>query len=481
MFLEGSNLKYQWTVLTVTTAGILMSGINSSIIIIGLPALAAALNANIMEAIWFTQAYLLGSTVVVPIIGRLTDMFGRVRIYLIGFVIFTAGALLTSLSLNSTEVIIFRSIQGFGSGIIGVNSAVIVTDATPPNKLGLALGINQTAFRAGSILGLTLSGVVLSFLDWRALFYINVPIGIFGIIWAKLKLKEITKKEVGTSVDWFGFVTFTASITSFLLALTFTAYGMSEMTQVYILLAIGAANMAAFVAYERSAKHPMLDFSILRIREFTGGVIAQLLNILAFGAVTLLLSLYLQLGLGLSPFDAGIRIVPYNLSFVLVGVISGNLSDRFGPRPFTTGGVVLTSLSLLLLSQITTSTPYTTLALYIVIFGVSVGLFSSPNMSSIMGAVPPHRRGVAAAFRTLMMNLGMVLSLNVAVLFMTFTIPFSELSQVISGSTRNLSSVGFSSSLFIEAIKNTFLGLAILDAIAIIPSALRGKRSNQPV
>src|SRR5206468_7328307 len=227
---------------------------------------------------------------------------------------FTVGSLLTSLAVNPPEVIAFRAIQGLGSAILFTNSAAMIVDATPPQELGLSLGINQVAFRMGSMAGLTVSGTSLSFLDWRALFYVNVPIGIFGTAWAHFRLREIGKLERGAPIDWGGFAAFTVFITSLLLGLTLAAYGVAETRVAVTLLLLSFTSLAVFVALERRHPHPLLDLKLLRIREFTGGVLAQLLNAIAFGAVLLLLSLYFQLVLDQSPLMTGLLILPLDIA-----------------------------------------------------------------------------------------------------------------------------------------------------------------------
>jgi EmrB/QacA subfamily drug resistance transporter len=470
-------LQYKWTVLTVTTVGVLMAGIDSRIVIVGLPQVAAALGADAEQAIWFTQAYTLGSTIILLLVGRATDIFGRVKIYISGFAIFTVGSALISLSNNPTQVILFRIIQGLGSGILGTNSLTMIVDATPVQELGFALGLNMSAFRFGAMTGLTLSGVLLALLDWRALFYINVPIGIFGTIWALKRLKEMGKVERSAPIDWIGFITFTTSMTCFLLALTFEAYGIAERTTVYLLLIISAVCLVTFTAHERRLEHPLLDLSLLGIREFTGGVVAQMLNAAAWGAVLLLLSLYLQLVVGLSAFDTGIRLIPFELVCLAVGALSGRLSDRYGVLPFTTGGLALTSVSLYLFSTVDAYTPYSQVLVYMLIFGAGVGIFGSPNISSIMGSVPAERRGIASAFRATMFNVGYTISLNLAILIMTFTVPYALLTQIMT-SLNSINITGADKLLFVEGIKKTYLWLAALNTVAILPSVLRGKRSS---
>ncbi len=453
-----------------------MSGIDSRIIVIGIPEVAAALGAGAEQAIWFTQAYVFGSTVALLFIGRVSDMMGRVKIYAVGFLIFTAGSFLTSISPSPDYVIIFRILQGLGSAALFANSAAIITDATPSDELGLFLGINQVAFRVGAMAGLTLSGLILLFLDWRVLFYINVPIGIFGTLWARRRLKELSKPEKGVPMDWTGFFTFTAAIVLLLLALTYAAYGTFPLDELAVLLAGAAAFFALFILRERRTPYPLLNLGLLRIREFTGGVTAQMLNSLSWGAVILLLSLYLQLVKGMSPFAAGIAIIPFDVAFLAVGPLSGRLSDRYGHMPFTTTGLAIISGSLLLFSTTTVSTPYLVLAAYLVVFGVGLGVFSSPNMSSVMGSVPPSERGVASGVRATFFNVGYVLSFNVALLVMTAVLPYSTITAVIS-SGNPAAIAGLDKTLFARGIDYAFEVSAVINAVAILPSVLRGKRS----
>ena len=454
-----------------------MAGIDSRILIVGLPQVAAALHADAEQAIWLTQAYTLGSTIVLLLVGRVSDMFGKIKIYIFGFALFTAGSALISVSSGPTEVIFFRILQGVGSGILNTNSIAMIVDATPVKELGFSLGLNMSAFRFGAMAGLTLSGVLLALLDWRALFWINIPVGIFGTFWAWKRLREMKKQETKEKFDIVGLVTFTTFLTSFLLALTFQAYGMTETTMVYVLVGICVISLAAFVGYERRIEHPILDLRLLGIREFTGGVVAQLLNAAAWGAVLLLLSLYLQIVLGLSAFDAGIRLIPFELMCLVVGMVSGKLSDKYGPLPFTTSGLVITSLSLYLFSTVGIDTPYVYVLVYMLIFGVGTGLFGSPNMSSIMGAVPSERRGVASAFRSIMFSIGYTISLNLAILFMAMIVPYSLLSQIIVESVVSLTDAN--KLLFMDAMKMTYLWLAGINTVAIIPSVLRGKRTSR--
>ncbi|HUO43144.1 MAG TPA: MFS transporter [Methylomirabilota bacterium] len=472
-------MKYKWVVLTVTTVGVLMDGLDSRIVIIGLPQVAAALHADAEQAIWFTQAYVLAGTVALLLIGRVTDIVGRVKIYTAGFTIFTIGSALTSLSQNPNQFILWRGLQGLGVAMLFINSVAMIVDATPKKDLGLSLGINQIAFRFGAMAGLTLSGLILSFFDWRALFYVNIPIGIFGTFWAHHRLKELAKVEKKSKVDWLGFVSFSISITSFLLALTFGAYGLSEEVVVYGLVIVSAVSLTIFVAYENRQPQPLLDLSLLRNREFTGGVIAQLLNAIAWGAFLLLLSLYFQLVLDMSPLAAGVAIIPFDIAFLIVGPLSGRLSDKFGHLPFTTSGLALTSFALYLFSTVTMVTPISVVIAHMILVGAGMGLFVSPNISSVMSSVPEKRRGIASAFRATFFQVGYVISLNAAVLIMTIVIPYQTITQVISA-VNPLTISGSDKVLFMRGLSIAYFWLAIVNVAAIPPSVLRGGSRYKP-
>ena len=454
-----------------------MAGLDSRIVVVGLPQVAGSLHADAEQAIWITQAYVLGSTVALLLFGRISDIMGRVKLYTSGFAVFTIGSALTSLAANPAQVIAFRAVQGLGAAILFSNSAAIIVDATPADELGLSLGINQVAFRLGSMAGLTVSGIILSFLDWRALFYVNVPIGIFGTAWAHFRLTDMAKLERGAPIDWGGFVTFSFFIFFLLLALTLAAYGVGETTTVLGLLVPSGLALGLFVFLERRHPHPLLDLKLLRIREFTGGIVAQLLNAVAFGAVLLLLSLYFQLVLNKSPLEAGLLILPTDIATLAAGPLSGRLSDRYGHLPFTTTGLGVISLALLLFSTTDAFTPYPVLVVDMMLLGTGLGLFASPNISSIMGSVPPERRGIASSFRATFFNVGYTISLNLAILIMTFTVPYAIVTRILSSS-----SVGITPAdrlLFEQGIKTTYLWLAGINTVAILPSLLRGRGAKR--
>jgi EmrB/QacA subfamily drug resistance transporter len=456
-----------------------MSGVDSRIMIVGLPQIATALHADAEQAVWFTQAYVFGSTITLLLIGKTTDMAGRVKIYNAGFAIFTMGSLFTSLSLVPNEVILFRAIQGLGSAMLSVNSAALIVDAAEGKNLGLMLGLNSLAFRGGAVVGLTVSGLIISLVDWRALFYINVPIGIFGTYWAHKRLKETVTVRRGPAFDWIGFGTFTLAMGCLLLALTYSAYGFASASVTGSMFVVSVVSFVAFVVQERRSANPMLDLGLLRIRQFTGGSLAQFLNAISWGAVLVLLSLYFQLVRRFSPLQTGVTLVPFEIAFMLTGPISGRLSDRHGRIWFTIFGLAVQGVAVYFFSTLTDSTPFIDATMFTILFGAGCGLFNSPISSSIMESVPPERRGIASATSSTFWNVGYTMSLNLAIIIMTTVVPYSVISGLISSVTVSPSAVD--RILFDEALRRAYLWLAALDFVAILPSALRGERRDVPI
>ena len=451
-----------------------MVGIDTRIVIVGLPQVSQQLKANIEQAIWITQAYVLTNTLTLSIIGRLGDIFGRVKIYTYGFALFTVGSALTSLGTNPLEVIIFRGVQGVGAALVFTNSIAIATDSAPRNQLGLFLGINQIAFRAGALLGLTLSGLILSFLDWRALFYINIPIGIFGTIWAHRSLKETALIDTDRHIDWVGFALFTGFLFCLMVGLTYGAYGTSGLTISYILLSSAAALIIIFLLYERTLKRQLIYLKVFRIREVSGGLFALLLNIITWTGVLLLLSLQFQLVDNLSPLEAGLRIIPFEIAFLALGPLSGRLADKFGQSQFTITGLALSSIALFLFSTTSATTPYPTLSVYMVLLGLGTGLFVAPNLRAVMSSVPTERHGIGSALFTLFLNIGLTVSLNFAVLIMSFTAPYNLITQILTAVNTQAISAS-DKMLFLASLKNTYLAFAVINTLAFVPAAIGGR------
>jgi len=332
-------MQYKWVVLTVTAVGMLMSGINLRVVTIGLPTIAASLGADLETVLWVTQAYQFMVTIGLLVVGRLTDMFGRVRIYNLGFAIFTVGSALCSFSQNGEQLIFFRFVQGTGAAMLVANSIALITDATPLAQLGFAIGINQIVFRVGSVLGLTLGGALIQLAGWRSVFYMNIPVGIFGTLWAYVRLKEVSRSSNHEKFDMWGFVALTVSLASLLLAATYGTMNPAYLTFAVTLACVSVVSFASFLFQERRVNDPLLDLRLFSDRLFAAGNVSLLLMALSMGAVTLSVSLYLQVVRGYGALEAGLMFLPMEIAFATVGPLSGSLSDRYGPRGLTTVGM----------------------------------------------------------------------------------------------------------------------------------------------
>jgi EmrB/QacA subfamily drug resistance transporter len=470
-------VKYQWVVLSVTTVGIFMAGLDTRIVLIGLPTIGESLRADLETLLWVTQGYQIAITIGLLFLGRLTDIFGRVKIYNLGFAIFTFGSGLCALAQTGEQLIIFRVIQGMGGAMLIANSAAIITDATPIQELGFALGLNQIALTVGAVLGLTVGGILIDTTGWRAIFTLNIPVGIFGTLWAHFRLREISQTERQSSFDYLGFLLFTTSLTSLLLAISLDTMASISEIEAAILYSVSLVTFGLFLYLEPRRGEPLLDMRLFRIRLFSAGNISQLLFSLGFGSMSLIIILYLQLIRGFDAFTAGLLFLPLDIAFVSIGPISGKLSDRYGTRGLATlgmgvGAVGYVALALLL----TTTTPLEQIEVILVVIGVGLGLFSSPNISSIMGSVPAQRRGVASAVRATLFNAGSVVSIGLVAYIVTTAIPYEVVSGIITGGYTALTpgdSIGF-----VTGIGRAFVVAAMITIIGMFASSLRGPRTT---
>jgi MFS family permease len=428
--------RYKWVALANTTAAVFMSTLDGSIVIISLPAIFRGIHldplapGNVSYLLWMIMGYRLVQAVFVVTVGRLGDMFGRVRIYNAGFMVFTVASVLLSFdpfrgAHGALWLIGWRVLQALGGSMLMANSAAILTDAFPSQQRGLALGINQIAGIAGQFVGLVAGGL-LAVLDWRAVFWVNVPVGVYGTVWAYAKLRE-TGERHRARIDWWGNVTFAVGLSAVLIAITegIKPYGGHAMgwTNPAVLAGLGGGLglLVAFVAIERRVTEPMFALGLFRIREFAAGSAAGLLAAIARGGLQFMLIIWLQ-GIWLplhgyaytdTPLWAGIYLLPLTAAFLVAGPISGYLSDRYGSRGFATGGMLVFAASFGGLMLLPVDFPYWAFALMIVLNGIGVGMFSSPNSSSIMGSVPASQRGAASGMRSTFQNTGTALSIGV--------------------------------------------------------------------
>ncbi|HLK01532.1 MAG TPA: MFS transporter [Streptosporangiaceae bacterium] len=432
----GHGDRYKWIALSNTTLSMTMATIDGSIVIIAMPAIFRGIGlnpltpGNVTYLLWMIIGYLLVQSVLVVTLGRLGDMFGRVRIYNLGFVVFTLTSIALSLDpLTGADgalwLIGWRFAQAFGGAMLMANSAAILTDAFPAGQRGTALGINQIAGISGQFVGLLLGGL-LSQWDWRLVFWINVPIGLFGTVWAYKSLREIATTR-RARIDWAGNATFAVGLGVMLVAITYgiRPYGghATGWSSPWVLggLIAGAVLLVAFCVLETRIAEPMFEMSLFRIRAFAAGNLASLLGSIARGGLQFMLVIWLA-GIWLpqhgydftqTPLWAGIYMLPLTAGFLLAGPISGTLSDRFGPRPFATAGLLLAACCFTGLMLLPVDFTYWMFALLIFGNGVGSGLFASPNTAAIMSAVPARHRGSASGMRSTFQNSGMSLSIGI--------------------------------------------------------------------
>jgi MFS family permease len=431
------RIPYKWSVLSNTTLGVLMATLNASILIISLPAIFNGVHldplapGNIGYLLWMLMGYMLVTAVLVVTLGRLGDMYGRVRIYNAGFAVFTGSSVALALTPfvgapGALWLIGWRLVQGVGGAMVMANSAAIITDAFPARQRGTALGVNQVAALAGSFLGLVLGGI-LSAWHWRSIFWVSFAVGVIGTVWAYRNLRETLTRRSGVKVDWWGNVTFAVGLTAVLAALTYgiQPYGghTEGWTNPWVLagLAGGAALLVVFAFVETRVEQPMFRLGLFRIQAFWAGNAAALLNAIARGGLQFMLIIWLQ-GIWLplhgydfadTPLWAGIFMLPLTVGFVIAGPVSGYLSDRYGAKLLATGGLIVMALSFLGLLVIPVNFSYPVFALLLLVNGIGSGLFSAPNTTAVMNAVPAEQRGVASGIRATFQNAGMVLSIGV--------------------------------------------------------------------
>ena len=451
MTVDADHPHYKWVALSNTTLGVLMATINSSIVIISLPDIFRGIGLNPLEPgnvsylLWMLMGFLLVTAVLVVSLGRLGDIYGRVKIYNLGFVVFTVGSVLLVFDPftggnGALWLIGWRVVQGVGAAMLFANSTAILTDAFPATRRGFALGINQVAAIGGSFIGLIVGGV-LAPIDWRLVFFVSVPFGLLGTIWSYKSLRETSTRSTA-KVDWWGNALFAVGLTAVLAGITYgiQPYGGHNMgwTNPWVLLGLvgGTVVLVVFGIVETKVVDPMFDMSLFKIRSFAAGNLAGLLASVGRGGLQFMLIIWLQ-GIWLplhgysferTPLWAGIFLLPLTIAFLIVGPVSGTLSDRFGAKWFSTGGLVLVALSFLGLMLLPTDFNYWAFAGLLVLNGIGSGMFSSPNTTGIMNAVPARSRGAAAGMRGTFFNAGTSVSIGIF-----FTLMIIGLSSTLPG------------------------------------------------
>ncbi|HTT58790.1 MAG TPA: MFS transporter [Acidimicrobiales bacterium] len=422
--------------LSNTTLGMLMAMIDTSIVLIALPDIFKGIHMNPLQPgntfylLWMILGFMIVTAVLVVSLGRLGDMLGRVRMYNMGFVIYTFFSLMLSITwMTGTAaglwLVIMRLFQGVGAAFLIANSTAILTDAFPANERGMAVGINQIAAIAGSFIGLILGGL-LGPIEWRLVFIISVPIGVFGSVWSYMKLREVPTRR-DTRVDWSGNLTFALGLIALMVGITYgiQPYGGHVMgwTSPFVLscLVLGVATLFVFARIEMRSADPMFRLSLFRIRAFTTGSVSTLFSAIGRGGLMFTMVIWLQ-GIWLplhgynfsnTPLWAGIALLPLTGGFLVAGPLCGWLSDRYGARPFTVGGMAGATISFFLLQFLPANFSYPVFGLLLFLNGISMGMFAAPNRASIMNALPPEHRGVGSGMNSTFQNSGQVLSIGI--------------------------------------------------------------------
>jgi EmrB/QacA subfamily drug resistance transporter len=428
--------RYKWIALSNTSLGVFMASLNANIVLISLPAIFRGIQINPMAPgstvylLWLLMGYTVVTATLLVSFGRISDIFGRARLYNLGFAIFTAASILLAFTpgqgnTGAIELVIFRLLQGVGAGFLFSNSTAIITDAFPPSERGMAMGLNQILGIGGSLVGLIVGGL-LADLHWRLIFLVSVPIGLAGTIWAYRKLRDTGTLQKQQKMDWWGNGTFAIGLTVLLLALTYgiMPYGEAKMgwgnPMVIGGIIIGTILLVVFILVELHTEMPMFHLELFKIRAFAAGNLSLFLSSIARGGLQFMLIIWLQ-GIWLplhgysfeqTPLWAGIYMLPMMIGFFVMGPISGYLSDRYGARGFATAGMLLSALSFVLLTLLPADFSYLPFVVILLVSGVGMGMFAAPNTTAIMNIVPPEHRGASSGMRATIQNTGTALSMT---------------------------------------------------------------------
>jgi EmrB/QacA subfamily drug resistance transporter len=474
---SAGHQNYKWWALSCTSLGMLLAATNSGTLIIALPDLERSLHTSLLALVWVILAYLIAATVLVLTAGRLSDLFGRKRAYVGGFLLFAFASLGAGFSPDGTVLILWRILQGIGSAFLFANAAALVTDAFPKEELGLAMGANTMVAAIGLVLGPVLGGALVS-ISWHWVFWFNVPFALAGATWGGLVLRELAKPDSVRGYDVLGTSTFVVGLTGLVLGVS--RGGLSGWNDPIVIVGLIAAAvlLPLWVLIERRSRAPMLDLDIFRNRLFAAASAAAFINGLARFALMFLFVFYYQGAQGNSPITAGIKLIPLALGMLIASPIAGIYADRHGSRALAAIGMLVSAAGLAAMTTLDVHTAYWQSALWLLMVGTGSGMFNSPNTAAMMGVVPAHRRGIAAGARTLLQNTGAVLSIAFVLAVVTSAIPKATLFAIFSGVTKGLSAEKLAP--FITNMHKALWVLAAVSFIGMFVCLLRPSHVQSP-
>jgi EmrB/QacA subfamily drug resistance transporter len=459
---DAGHESYKWWALSCTSLGMLLAATNSGTLIIALPDLERSLHTGILALVWVILAYLIAATVLVLMAGRLSDLFGRKRAYVGGFLVFALASLGAGFSGDATVLILWRILQGIGSAFLFANAAALVTDAFPREELGLAMGANTMVAAIGLVLGPVLGGALVA-ISWHWVFWFNVPFALAGAAWGALVLRELAKPDSVRGYDVLGNVTFVLGLTGLVLGVS--RGGISGWNDSIVVggLVAAAVLLPLWVLIERRSRTPMLDLGLFKDRLFAAATAAAFINGLARFALMFLFVFYYQGAQSNTPIEAGIKLIPLALGMLISSPVAGIYADRHGSRALAAIGMLVSAAGLAGMTTLDVHTPYWQSGLWLLVVGVGSGMFNSPNTAAMMGAVPAYRRGIAAGARTLLQNTGAVLSIAFVLAIVTSAVPKATLFSIFSGLAK-----GLSEEKLAPFIANMHVALWVLAATSLV-------------
>jgi len=467
---EATSPNYRWWALSCTSLGMLLAATNSGTLIIALPDLERSLHTSLLALVWVILAYMIASTVLVLSAGRLSDLFGRKTAYVGGFVVFAAASLGAGFAANGDQLILWRILQGIGSAFLFANAAAVVTDAFPREQLGVAMGANAMVAAIGLVLGPVLGGALVG-ISWHWVFWFNVPLALAGAAWGAAVLHELAKHDGERGLDLAGTVTFVVGLTALVLAVS--RGGLSGWNDPVVLggFAIAAVLLPTWVEIEHRGRAPMLDLTIFSDRLFAAASVATFINGLVRFALMFIFVFYFQGAQGDSPITAGLKLSPLAIGMLISSPLAGRYADRHGSRALAAAGMLVTAAGLGLMTGLVVSSSFVYSAAALAIVGIGSGMFMSPNTAAMMGAVPAHRRGVAAGARMVLQNTGSVLSIAFVLAVVTAAVPKATLFRIFSGLGHGLAAAKLVP--FIDNMHAALWAMVVASLLGAIVSAMR--------